>query len=96
MAERKPIPHLKNTPYVGLFQYPFLSCMLRTNHPVHYLLPVTNPYIGTFAHSRPKPIINVVFHPKKDASTQTDPVHSMIIGEKIIEAYGENYKILIN
>jgi hypothetical protein len=33
---------------------------------------------------------------KINVSTQTDPVHSMIIGEKIIEAYGKNAEVLFN
>lgn len=100
MSERKPIPNLKNAPYVGLFQYPLLSTLLRRNHPIRHLLPPHNPHIGTFNHainhSTKRSGINVIFKQKKDATTQTDPVHSMIIGDKIIEAYGEDYKILIN
>tara|TARA_E500000178_G_C16322963_1_gene445557 strand:+ start:201 stop:392 length:192 start_codon:yes stop_codon:yes gene_type:complete len=59
----------------------------------HHLLPVHNPYIGYYNHAFQTPTI--IPKNKMDVGTQTDPVHSMLIGEKIIKAYGENYKILI-
>lgn len=92
-SERKSIFSLRKNGYIGLFQYPHIPCLLRKTHPIHRLLPHHNPYIGTFNHS----IKDVKVVPiKTSVSTQTDPVQSMIIGEKIIKAYGKNFEVLFN
>ena len=56
-------------------------------------LPVNNPYVGTINHA----YTTAYIPPKtKEASTQTDPVDTMIIGEKIKKAYGKDYHVLLN
>lgn len=59
--------------------------------PTSLFLPVNNPYIGSINHAYVSSTVA-----KKDASTQTDPVDSMLIGEKIKKAYGDDYHILLN
>jgi len=38
----------------------------------------------------------MVTPPTRDTSTQTEPVHSMIIGEKFLKAYGKDCEALFN
>ena len=66
-----------------LFNSPFV--------PHSLFLPVNNPYIGSINHAYVSSSVT-----KKDASTQTDPVDSMVIGEKIKKAYGDDYHILLS
>ena len=94
MSERKSIFSLRKNGYIGLFQYPLLPSIVRKEYPTHHILPVNNPYIGTFNHSIKYNIM--VTPPTRDTSTQTEPVHSMIIGEKILKAYGKDCEALFN
>lgn len=94
-GNRERIPFFKNYPYLGLFQYPLLATVLRESRSnLNYSnLPVNNPYVGSFNHSVvPKIEISL----KRTIGTQTETVHSMVIGEKIIKAYGNDYKILFD
>ena len=96
MSDRKRIPIFRRYPYLGLFHNPYLSTIMReTRSTFNYTeLPVHNPYVGTFNHSSiPTPVVQI--STKRTIGTQTDTVHSMIIGEKIIKAYGEDYTALI-
>jgi len=51
--------------------------------------------VVVFAHCSIKYNI-MVTPPTRDTSTQTEPVHSMIIGEKFLKAYGKDCEALFN
>ena len=91
--ERRPITSFKRFPHIGLFHYPLLPICIRHSSPSTYKLPHKNPYVGYYRHS-------VLMPPYKSTlvhvSTQTDTVDSMVIGDKVIAAYGKNYKILLD
>ena len=97
MSDRQRIPLFRNYPYLGLFHNPLLATILReTRSNFNFTeLPVNNPYVGSFNHSF-KTIPNIQLSNKRTIGTQTEPVHSMLIGEKIIKAYGKDYKILFD
>ena len=93
MTDRRIFTPFKNSPYVGLFQYPLLpSCARRTVKSSGYILPLHNPYIGYFNNTF-KPGMFVV-EAKHHKHTQTDPDPAMVIGQKIIESYGEDYVVV--
>ena len=93
MTSREPVEPFKNTPYVGLFQYALLPSVIRQNRNIgSILLPGHNPYVGYYNHSQ-KPMY--IEGQTKDASTQTDPDAAMVIGEKVMKAYGDDYVILM-
>lgn len=97
MSDRERIPLFRNYPYLGLFHNPFLNTIMReTRSNFDYSsLPVDNPYVGSFNHSFSL-IPTIEISKTRTCGTQTDPVHSMIIGEKIIKAYGKDYTALID
>lgn len=91
--ERQSIASFKHFPHIGLFHYPLLPICIRHSNPSMYILPHNNPYVGYYRHSvLMPPYKGMVAH----ASTQTDVVDSMLIGDKVIAAYGENYTILLD
>tara|TARA_B100000902_G_C27034295_1_gene776084 strand:- start:75 stop:350 length:276 start_codon:yes stop_codon:yes gene_type:complete len=90
MTSRKPIADFKNTPHIGIFQY--MPSVLRHHTNLFHLLPGNNPYVGYYNHSHKPMYIEIK---TRDASTQTDPDPTMMIGKKVIEAYGEDYEILL-
>ena len=90
MTSRKPIPDFKNTPHIGIFQY--MPSVLRHHTNLFHLLPGNNPYVGYYNHSHKPMYIEIK---TRDATTQTDPDPTMMIGKKVIEAYGEDYEILL-
>ena len=74
-------------PFYGLFYYSYLPGCVREDK--HFFL---NPF-DLLSYTE----YNDFFDTRtfKTKSTQTDPVQSMLLGEKIIAAYGENYKLLL-
>lgn len=97
MTFRKKFNVFKNYPYVGLFHHPCLHTILRESKTTLLTnnLPTDNPYIGFFNHSvLLPPVIDITT--TRTVSTQTDPVESMVIGEKVIQAYGNGYRVLLD
>lgn len=96
MSNRKPITEFKHKPYVGLFQYPWLPLSARIAMKTPgYLLPPNNPYVGFFDNSKKREESMSTGRCTRDACTQTEVCHAIEIGEKIIEAYGEEYTLLL-
>lgn len=93
MNAREAVKPFKHIPYVGLFQYLSPSVLRQNGDSTFYLLPGHNPYVGYYNHSHKQ----VYIPPKKqDASTQTEPDAVQLIGQKVMDAYGDNYKVLLN
>lgn len=96
MSDRKLIVPFKRHPYIGLFQYPWLpACARQAVRPSGYILPSNNPYIGFFNNTR-RDVSQSTDVGKRDVRTQTDLDPAIEIGDKIIEAYGEKYIVLLS
>ena len=93
MNSREVVHPFKHIPYVGLFQYLSPSVLRQNRDSDFHLLPGHNPYVGYYNHSQKE-----IYIPpsKQDASTQTEPDAVQLIGQKVIDAYGDNYELLLN